>query len=103
MPLMDGAGLRPEDRAEAYPRRPPPLSGDQRTAAAFATLEAKAVKLLGNPLDSKGTDRQQHAALQQLANFAFLTTRQLFYQPDDREMTWLEAQQHNEWTMCFYS
>jgi len=102
MPLMDGAGLRPASRAEANPHLPPPLTGDQRTAAAFATLKAKAVKLLGNPLDSKGTDRKQHAALQQLANVAFLTTRQLFYRPDDRGMTWLKGQQHNEWTMCLF-
>ena len=75
MPRVDVSGLRPAKGAEACPYRPLPLLGDQKTAAAFATLEAKAVQLLGDPFDPKGTDRQQHAALQQLANFAFLTTR----------------------------
>jgi len=60
------------------------------------------VKLFGDPFDPKGQDRQQHAALQRLANFAFLTTRQLFYRPEHHEMTWLEANQHNEWTMCLF-
>ena len=54
------------------------------------------MKLLGNPFDPKNTDRQQHAALQQLENFAFLTTRLLFYRPDGHEITFLEANQHNE-------